>query len=159
VTPNARTDSESLRRIAARNCSPKVAIHSYRHNVVIGVDLWYLRHYEGLAFGSFTGDAVYPGPTFFWKIGPKTLVSASYEAQITGRQIGGASPLNLTDFSRQRARLLFEFEFEPAARNATVDHRRLRKPDEQLPTERRMPPLGIAGSKKASPTTTPVTRR
>jgi hypothetical protein len=23
----------------------------------------------------------------------------------------GASPLNLTDFSRQRARLLFEFEF------------------------------------------------
>jgi hypothetical protein len=80
-------------------------------NVVIGADLWYLRHYEGLAFCSFTGDAVYLGPTLFWKIGPKMLVSASWEAQIAGREIGGASPLNLADFSRQRARLLFEFEF------------------------------------------------
>jgi hypothetical protein len=80
-------------------------------NVVIGADLWYLRHYEGAALGSFTGDAVYLGPTFFWKIGPKTLVSASWEAQIAGREIGGPSPLNLTDFSRQRAQLLFEFEF------------------------------------------------
>ncbi len=33
-------------------------------NVVIGADLWYLRHYEGLGFNSFTGDAVYLGPTF-----------------------------------------------------------------------------------------------
>jgi hypothetical protein len=80
-------------------------------NVVIGADVWYLRHYEGLTLGSFTGDAVYLGPTFFWKIGPKTLVSASWEAQIAGHQTGDASPLNLADFSRQRARLVFEFEF------------------------------------------------
>ena len=80
-------------------------------NVVIGADLWYLRHYEGLSFGSFTGDAVYFGPTFFWKIGPKTLISASWEAQVAGLEIGGPSPLNLNDFSRQRARLLLEFEF------------------------------------------------
>ena len=80
-------------------------------NVVIGADLWFLRHYEGLGLGSFTGDAVYLGPTFFWKIGPKTLVSASWEAQIAGHQTGDASPLNLADFSRQRARLVFEFEF------------------------------------------------
>ena len=80
-------------------------------NVVIGADLWYLRHYEGLGLGSFTGDAVYLGPTFFWKIGPKTLVSASWEAQVAGREISGLSPLDLADFSRQRARLLLEFEF------------------------------------------------
>ena len=80
-------------------------------NVVIGADLWYLRHYEGLSFGSFSGDTVYLGPTFFWKIGPKTLITASWEAQVAGREIEGPSPLNLTDFSRQRARLLLEFEF------------------------------------------------
>jgi hypothetical protein len=80
-------------------------------NVVIGADVWYLRHYEGMAVGSFTGDALYLGPTFFWKLGPKTLVSASWETQIAGREIGGPSPLNLADFSRHRARLLFEFEF------------------------------------------------
>jgi hypothetical protein len=80
-------------------------------NVLVGADLWYLRHYDGLAFNSFTGDAVYLGPTFFWKIAPKVLVSASWETQISGHEVGIASPFDLSDFSRQRARLLFEFEF------------------------------------------------
>jgi hypothetical protein len=80
-------------------------------NVVIGADLWYLRHYDGTFFNSFTGDAVYLGPTFYWKIAPKVLMSAAWEAQIAGREAGVASALDLTDFSRQRARLLLEFEF------------------------------------------------
>jgi hypothetical protein len=48
--------------------------------VVIGADLWYLQHYEGLAFNTFTGDAVYLGPTVYWQIAPKVLVSAAFEA-------------------------------------------------------------------------------
>jgi hypothetical protein len=80
-------------------------------NVVIGADLWYLRHYDSLGTGSFTGDAVYLGPTFFWKVSPKMLISASWEAQVAGRESVGASSLDLTDFSRQRARLLVEFDF------------------------------------------------
>jgi len=80
-------------------------------NVVVGVDLWYLSHYEGIAFGSFTGDAVYLGPTFYWKIAPKVLMSAAWEAQVAGREVGVMPALDLTDFSRQRARLLLEFEF------------------------------------------------
>jgi hypothetical protein len=79
-------------------------------NVVVGADLWYLRHYDGALFNTFTGDAVYLGPTFYWKIGPKVLMSAAWEAQIAGREIG-VGALDLTDFSRYRARLLFEFEF------------------------------------------------
>lgn len=80
-------------------------------HVVVGGDLWYLRHYDGATFNAFTGDAVYLGPTFFWQIGPKTLLSASWEAQIAGHETGIASPLDLNDFSRQRARLLIEFDF------------------------------------------------
>jgi hypothetical protein len=80
-------------------------------NVVIGADLWYLRHYDGALFNSFTGDAVYLGPTFYWKIAPKVLMSAAWQAQIAGRETGVTSALDLTDFSRQRARLLLEFEF------------------------------------------------
>jgi hypothetical protein len=80
-------------------------------NVVIGADLWYLRHYDGAAFNSFTGDAVYLGPTFYWKIAPKVLMSAAWETQITGHEPGVSARLDLTDFSRQRARLLLEFEF------------------------------------------------
>jgi hypothetical protein len=80
--------------------------------VVVGADLWYLQHYEGLAFNSFTGDAVYLGPTLYWQIGPKVLVSAAFETQIAGHETGAMpANLDLTDFSRMRARLLFEFEF------------------------------------------------
>ncbi|HEY2531171.1 MAG TPA: hypothetical protein VGJ20_25100 [Xanthobacteraceae bacterium] len=80
--------------------------------VVIGADLWYLQHYEGIGFNTFTGDAVYLGPTFYWHIAPKILMSAAWETQIAGHEVGAmAGNLDLTDFSRQRARLLFEFEF------------------------------------------------
>jgi hypothetical protein len=80
-------------------------------NVVIGADLWYLRHYDGAALNSFTGDAVYLGPTLYWKIAPKVLMSAAWEAQIAGHETGVSSALDLSDFSHHRARLLFEFEF------------------------------------------------
>jgi hypothetical protein len=80
-------------------------------NVVIGADLWYLRHYDGAALNSFTGDAVYLGPTFYWKIAPKVLMSAAWEAQIAGHEAGLGNALNLTDFSHHRAMLLLEFEF------------------------------------------------
>jgi len=80
-------------------------------NVMIGLDLWYLRHYDGAAFNSFTGDAVYLGPTFYWKIAPKVLMSAAWEAQVAGHEPGVSSALDLTDFSHHRASLLLEFEF------------------------------------------------
>jgi hypothetical protein len=70
-----------------------------------------LRHYDGTFFNSFTGDAVYLGPTFYWKIAPKVLMSAAWETQIAGREVGVGANLDLTDFSRSRARLLLEFEF------------------------------------------------
>ena len=79
--------------------------------VTVGAELWYLRHYEGLAFDSFTGDAVYLGPTFFWQIAPKVLVSAAWNTQIAGHEVGVPGALDLADFSHQRARLLLEFEF------------------------------------------------
>jgi hypothetical protein len=79
--------------------------------VTIGADLWYLSHYDGAVFNSFTGDAVYLGPTFYWQITPKMLVSAAWQAQIAGREVGVSSALDLTDFSRERARVLLEFEF------------------------------------------------
>lgn len=80
-------------------------------DVAIGVDLWYLRHYDGLLFRTFTGDAVYLGPTFFWKINRKVLLSAAWETQIAGHEVGIPGPFDLTDFSQTRARLLFEYEF------------------------------------------------
>jgi hypothetical protein len=81
-------------------------------DVIIGADLWYLRHYDGATFGTFTGDAVYLGPTVYWHIKHHMLMSAAFETQVAGGEVG-PPPLNLdlTDFSRNRAKLLFEVEF------------------------------------------------
>ena len=80
--------------------------------VVVGADLWYLRHYDGVTFNTFTGDAVYLGPTFYWQVASKVLMSAAWEYQIAGHEVGVMpATLDLTDFSRERARLLLEFEF------------------------------------------------
>jgi hypothetical protein len=38
-------------------------------------------------------------------------MSAAWDTQVAGREVGVMPALDLTDFSRQRARLLFEFEF------------------------------------------------
>jgi len=78
--------------------------------VVVGADVWYFRHYDGIGFNTFTGDALYVGPTFFWQIAPKVLVSASWQANVAGHEVG-VPGLDLDDFSRQRAKLLVEFEF------------------------------------------------
>jgi hypothetical protein len=79
--------------------------------LTVGAEMWYLRHYDGLSFNTFTGDAVYLGPTFYYQIAPKMLVSAAWDVQVAGHEPGVLPALDLTDFSRQRARLLLEFEF------------------------------------------------
>jgi hypothetical protein len=80
-------------------------------NVAIGADLWYLRHYDRLFFAAFTGDTVYLGPTFYWKVSRKVLMSAAWQTQVAGHESSIPGPFDLTDFSRTRARLLVEFEF------------------------------------------------
>jgi hypothetical protein len=40
-----------------------------------------------------------------------SLMSAAWQAQIAGREVGISSALDLANFSRERARLLLEFEF------------------------------------------------
>jgi hypothetical protein len=79
--------------------------------VTVGAEMWYLFYYDGASFEIFTGDALYFGPTFYWQVAPKIVVSAAWNAQLAGHEVGVAQALDLTDFSRQRARLLLEFEF------------------------------------------------
>jgi hypothetical protein len=80
-------------------------------SVVIGAEAWYLRHYEGLGLGAFTGDAVYVGPNLYVQISPKMFVTAAWNAQVAGHESGTPGAFDLTDFSRHRARLKFAVEF------------------------------------------------
>jgi hypothetical protein len=80
-------------------------------NVVIGAEVWYLRHYDALNLTSFAGDAVMLGPTLYIQFTPKMFMTAAWNTQVWGREIGNPVSLNLTEFQRNRAKLKFAVEF------------------------------------------------
>jgi hypothetical protein len=80
-------------------------------NVVLGGEVWYLRHYDAANLTSFTGDAVMLGPTLYLRFTPKMFMTAAWNAQVWGREIGNPVSLNLAEFQRQRAKLKFAWEF------------------------------------------------
>jgi hypothetical protein len=87
---------------------------SYRiiPSVFIGAEAWYLRHYDGSFFNTFTGDAIFVGPTLYAKLGPKTFMTAAWNAQISGHDVDvPGSRLNFGEFTRSRAKLKLAVEF------------------------------------------------
>jgi hypothetical protein len=80
-------------------------------NVVVGGEVWYLRHYDDFALSAFTGDAVMVGPTLYVKFTPKIFMSAAWNMQVWGHEVGNPLSLNLAEFQRQRAKLKFAVEF------------------------------------------------
>ncbi|MBW8903028.1 MAG: hypothetical protein JF566_03405 [Bradyrhizobium sp.] len=80
-------------------------------NVVVGAEAWYLRHYDAANLTAFTGDAVMVGPTLYVQFTPKMFMTAAWNAQVWGRDMGNPVSLNLAEFQRHRARLKFAWEF------------------------------------------------
>jgi len=80
-------------------------------NVVVGGEVWYLRHYDAAGLTAFTGDAVMLGPTLYVQFTPKMFMTAAWNTQVWGREIGNPVSLNLEEFQRNRAKLKFAYEF------------------------------------------------
>ncbi len=87
---------------------------SYRimPSVFVGAEAWYLRHYDGTFFNSFTGDAVFVGPTIYVQLTRKVFMTAAWNTQMWGREMDNpGATFNLEEFSRQRAKLKVAVEF------------------------------------------------
>ena len=80
-------------------------------NVVLGGEVWYLRHYDAANLTAFTGDAVMLGPSLYVQFTPKMFMVAAWNTQVWGREVGNPVSLNLAEFQRQRAKLKFAWEF------------------------------------------------
>ena len=80
-------------------------------NIVVGGEVWYLRHYDSAALTAFTGDAAMLGPTLYIQFTPKMFMTAAWNTQLWGREIGNPVSLNLAEFQRNRAKLKFAVEF------------------------------------------------
>lgn len=79
--------------------------------VAAGAALEYDRAYDGLAFQTFDGHALYVGPTLQINFSPKILLAAAFMAQVAGHAANDPRALDLTDFSQYRGNLKFEIEF------------------------------------------------
>ncbi len=79
--------------------------------LLIGAELGYFRHYDGIGLNSFTGDALFLGPTLYLQLTRKSFLTADWASQITGRDVENPGSLNLSEFSRHRGRLKYAFEF------------------------------------------------
>jgi opacity protein-like surface antigen len=83
----------------------------FTKGIFLGGEIRYLRAYEGLALNRFLGDAVFAGPSLFWRITGNTWLSAAVDFQLAGREAGRANGLELTDFNRMQARIKLGTEF------------------------------------------------
>jgi hypothetical protein len=81
-------------------------------SVFVGAEVWYLRHYDGTWLNTYTGDALFVGPTLYVQLAPKVFMAAAWNVQVRGHEVDdpGAS-LNLAEFSRHRAKLKVAVEF------------------------------------------------
>lgn len=74
-------------------------------NIYLGVNLQYQRAYEGLTFASFSGEALYFGPTMYAKVGDNGFLSLAWNRQLWGAEVGNPARLDLANFERDQLRV------------------------------------------------------
>lgn len=79
--------------------------------VFLGGELRYLAGYEGAAFDTFEGGALYIGPSVYWQLTNAAYVKAAYSYQIAGSSPESDGNLDLVSHERQQLRLNIGIEF------------------------------------------------
>ena len=79
--------------------------------LLIGAEAQYLRRYEGLGLDVFSGQALFVGPTVYAKLSERSRLTAALSFQVAGRSAGAVGSLDLIDFERYQARLIYGVNF------------------------------------------------
>lgn len=82
-----------------------------RPGLLIGGEARYLRRYEGPGLENFAGQAFFAGPTGYWQMSEQSRLTLGWSAQIWGRPAASSATLDLTNFERHQARVIFGFNF------------------------------------------------
>ena len=82
-----------------------------RPGLFVGGEARYLRRYEGIALEELAGQALFIGPTAYFQLSERSRLTASWSVQAWGRPAGSNAALDLVNFERQQARLVFGVNF------------------------------------------------
>ena len=79
--------------------------------VFVGGEARYLRKYEGIGLQEFAGQALFVGPTAYVQFSKRSRLTLAWSLQAWGRPAGSTASLDLIDFERHQARLVFGVNF------------------------------------------------
>ncbi len=82
-----------------------------RPGIFIGGEARYLRQYDGIGLDSLTGQGFFVGPTLCAKISERAWITLAWRAQVAGHATAIPGSLDLVNFERQQARVLFGVDF------------------------------------------------
>lgn len=87
------------------------AMVQVRSGILLGGEARYMRRYEGVGLNELAGQALFVGPTAYVQLSQRTRLTASWSAQVWGHSDGTASSLDLVNFERHQARLVYGVNF------------------------------------------------
>jgi hypothetical protein len=79
--------------------------------IFVGGEARYLRKYDGLGLDTFAGQGFFVGPTVHFKLSERAWITAAWSAQVAGQAATSVGSLDLINFERRQARLLFGVNF------------------------------------------------
>jgi hypothetical protein len=82
-----------------------------RPGIFVGGEARYLRQYDGIGLDSLAGQGFFAGPTLYVKFSERTWMTLAWSAQVAGHATAIPGSLDLVNFERQQARLLFGIDF------------------------------------------------
>lgn len=82
-----------------------------RPGFFLGGEARYFRRYEGIGLEEFAGQALFIGPTAYFQLSERSRLTASWGIQAWGRPAGANAALDLVNFERHQARLVFGVNF------------------------------------------------
>jgi hypothetical protein len=82
-----------------------------RPGFLLGGEARYFRRYDGIALEEFSGEAFFVGPTAYFQLSERARVTAAWSVQAWGRPAGSHAALDLVNYERHQARLVFGVNF------------------------------------------------
>lgn len=70
-----------------------------------------MRVYDGSGFDHLAGEGFFVGPTIYFKLSEHAWLAAAWSAQAAGHATATVGSLDLVNFERQQARVLFGVNF------------------------------------------------
>ena len=82
-----------------------------RPDFLLGGEARFFRQYGGIGLNELAGEAFFVGPTAYFQLSDRARLTATWSFQAWGRPAGTSATLDLVNFERQQARVVFGLNF------------------------------------------------